>query len=181
MQPGARGTHAVQHEEGSSDVMRSLGSQEVRGALVREALRSGTVAGLSMIPFAAVFRAFGLRINEYGRKTLELLVGEVAPPLHYLLTFMQHLVISWFAAVPLLVLLGSIADRRARLLVGAVYGAAFYAAINSLALPFAFRDPTPWELGFDTVYPSLVVHIVYGLSIALVARPVATVFSRPIR
>ena len=162
-------------------MMSSLGSREVRLALVREALRSGTVAGIAMIPFAAVFRAFGLRINEYGRKTLDLLVGEVTPHLHDLLTFIQHMVISWLAAVPLLVLLGSIADRRARLVVGAVYGAAFYVALNSLALPFAFGDPTPWELGFDTVYPSLVIHIVYGLSVALVARPLATVSSRPIR
>lgn len=134
-----------------------------------------------MIPVAAVFGAFGLRINEYGRKTLDLLVGEVVPPVHYLLTFIQHLVISWLAAVPLLLLMGSIADQRARLLVGAVYGAAFYAAVNSLALPFVFGDPTPWELGFDTVYPSLVVHIIYGLSVVLVARPITTVQSRPIR
>jgi uncharacterized membrane protein YagU involved in acid resistance len=77
--------------------------------------------------------------------------------------------------------MGGIADQRARLLVGAVYGAAFYAAVNSSALPFAFGDPTPWELGFGTVYPSLVVHIVYGFSVALVARPIATVHSRPIR
>ncbi len=161
--------------------MSSLGSREARIRLVREALRSGTVACLAMIPFAAMFRALGLRVNEYGRKTLELLVGQVTVPLHYLLTLMQHLVISWMAAVPLLVLLGSIADRRVRLLIGAVYGAAFYAAVNSLALPFVFGDPTPWELGFDTIYPSLVVHIVYGLCVALVARPAAIVFSRPMR
>ena len=124
-----------------------------------------------MIPFAAMFRSFGLRVNEYGRKTLELLVGDVAAPLNYLLTFVQHLVISWLAAVPLLLLLRSIADRRARVLAGVVYGAAFYAAVNSLALPFAFGDLTPWQLGFSTVYPSLVIHLVYGLAIALVARP----------
>jgi hypothetical protein len=165
----------------SSDMMSWLGRRDARVALIREALRSGTIAGLAMIPFAAVFGAFGLRVNEYGRKTLELLVGEVVPPVHYLLAVIQHLVISWFAAVPLLLLMGSIADQRARLLAGAVYGAAFYAAVNSLALPFAFGDPTPWELGFDTVYPSLVVHIVYGFSVALVARPITTVHCRPNR
>lgn len=52
-----------------------------------------------------------------------------------------------------------------------MYGAAFYAGINSLALPIAFGDPTPWQLGFTTVYPSLVIHLVYGVVIALVARP----------
>jgi hypothetical protein len=51
-------------------------------ALAGEALRSGTLAGLATIPFAALFRAFGLRINEHGRKTLALVVGDVAPPLH---------------------------------------------------------------------------------------------------
>ena len=103
------------------------------------------------------------------------------PPVHYLLAVIQHLIISWFAAVPLLLLMGRIADQRARLLVGAVYGTAFYAAVNSFALPFTFGDPTPWELGLDTVYPSLVVHIVYGLSVALVARPITTVHSHAIR
>ena len=111
-------------------------------ALAREALRTGTIAGLAMIPFAALFRIFGLRINEYGRKTLELLVGEVASPLHDLLTFVQHMIISWVV----------------------------YVAVNSLALPLAFGDPTPWQLGAGTVYPSLAVHLVYGLVLAWVAR-----------
>jgi uncharacterized membrane protein YagU involved in acid resistance len=135
--------------------------------LIRETLRAGTVAGLVMIPFAAAFRSFGLRVNEYGRKTLSLLVGEVAPPLHHLLTLTQHLVISWLAAVPLLLLLRRIADRPARLVAGAVYGAGFYVAVNSLALPLAFGDPTPWQVGFTTVYPSLLIHLVYGLAVAL--------------
>jgi len=139
-------------------------------ALARDTLRSGTLAGLAMIPFAALFRAFGLRINEYGRKTLELVVGDVAPPLHYVLTFAQHLLISWFAAVPLLWLLGRIGDRRTRVLVGAAYGAAFYVVMNSLALPFYFGDPTPWELGAETVYPSLTIHLVYGVVLGLLAR-----------
>jgi uncharacterized membrane protein YagU involved in acid resistance len=81
--------------------------------------------------------------------------------------------------VPLLLLLRGIADRRVRMLAGAVYGAAFYAAVNSFALPFVFGDPTPWRLGFATVYPSLVIHLVYGLAIALVARP--DVFRRTIQ
>jgi len=138
--------------------------------VLREALRTGTLAGLAMIPFAALFRAFGLRINEYGRKTLELVVGDVAEPLHTVLTFAQHLLISWFAAVPLLLLLAKVADQRTRALVGAVYGAAFYTVANSWALPLWFGDPTPWELGAATVYPSLAVHLVYGLVIGLAAR-----------
>ena len=123
-----------------------------------------------MIPFAWLFRARGLRVNEYGRKTLALVVGDVAPPLHTLLTFAQHMLISWLAAVPLLLALRRIDARRTRLLVGAVYGAGFYVAMNSWALPLAFGDPTPWQLGFETVYPSLFIHLVYGVAIALTAR-----------
>jgi len=151
--------------------MRSLDGYDAWTALAREALRSGTLAGLAMIPFAALFEFLGLRVNEYGRKTLGLLVGEAPPTLHTLLTFALHLVISWIAAVPLLLLLGRVADLRARVCVGLFYGAVFYAAVNSLALPVAFGDPTPWELGFATVYPSLVVHLVFGSVVALAARP----------
>ena len=53
-----------------------------------------------------------------------------------------------------------------------VYGAGFYVAVNSLALPLAFGDPTPWRLGFTVVYPSLVIHLAYGFTVALFARPV---------
>jgi hypothetical protein len=139
--------------------------------LIRETLRCGTLAGLAMIPFAAVFRARGLRINEYGRKTLELVVGPVAEPLHTALTFAQHLLISWIAAIPLLLVLGHVPGRASRVLVGALYGAAFYVVANSWALPRLFGDPTPWELGAETVYPSLVVHLVYGVVIGWAARP----------
>ena len=140
------------------------------GALAREALRTGIAAGLAMVPFAAVFRAQGLRVNEYGRKTLELLVGAVPQPVYYPLTLVQHLAISVLVAVPLVLLLRGNASRRARLAVGTAYGAGFYVAVNSLALPFVFGDPTPWELGFATVYPSLAIHLVYGFVAAWVAR-----------
>lgn len=138
---------------------------------LREGLRIGTLAGLAMIPLAAIFRARGLRVNEYGRKTLALLVGETKPPFDLVLTFLQHLVISWAAALPLLVVFERIVDRRTRLLVGTAYGAGFYVALNSLALPIAFGDPTPWALGFETIYPSLAVHLVYGAVLGWTARP----------
>lgn len=137
--------------------------------MLREALRTGTLAGLAMIPFAAVFRAVGLRINEYGKKTLELVVGPVAEPLHTVLTFVQHMLISWCVAVLLLLLLARIEDRRVRVAVGAGYGAAFYVVVNSWALPLWFGDPTPWALGFETVYPSLLIHLVYGVVVGLAA------------
>lgn len=48
--------------------------------LIREALRTGMIAGLAMVPFAAVFQSFGLRVNEYGRKTLALHASTPVPP-----------------------------------------------------------------------------------------------------
>jgi len=123
-----------------------------------------------MIPFAALFRFLGLRINEYGRKTLELVVGPVAPPWQHVLTFGQHLLISWAAAIPLLLLLRRSEGRRARLAIGLAYGAAFYVVVNSWGLPLYFGDPTPWTLGFATVLPSLAVHLVYGAGVGLAAR-----------
>lgn len=151
--------------------------------LACEALRAGTIAGLSMVPFAALFRARGLRINEYGRKTLDLLVTDASPPIHYALTFAQHLIISWVAAIPLLLVLPHVRDTRGAALVGAIYGAAFYLLVNSWALPLAFGDPTPWHLGVETVYPSLLVHVLYRSVVALAATrtPLVTASAAPPR
>ena len=90
--------------------------------LLGAALRSGTAAGLATIPFAAVLRAKALRINEYGRKTLELLVGRYGlSRLREVLMFAQHLLISWLVALPLLLILGRVGGRRRRILAGAAY------------------------------------------------------------
>jgi uncharacterized membrane protein YagU involved in acid resistance len=132
-----------------------------------------------MVPFAAIFQRLGLRVNEYGRKTLALVVGDVSAPLVYLLTFVQHLAISWVVAVPLLLLLGRRSRKRDQVLVGLAYGAMFYVVVNSLALPFAFGDPTPWHLGFAVVYPSLLIHFVYGFTVAVLARPGAAAGATP--
>jgi hypothetical protein len=116
-------------------------------ALIREALRTGTIAGLAMIPFAAFFRSRGLRVNEYGRKMLGLFVGDVSPATHQVLTFLQHLAISWIAAVPLLLVLARIPGKRDRLLVGLAYGAVFYVVVNSLALPWRSGIRLPGSSG----------------------------------
>jgi uncharacterized membrane protein YagU involved in acid resistance len=81
--------------------------------------------------------------------------------------------ISWTVSLPLLLWLARISRRRDRLLAGLAYGAGFYVAVNSLVLPLAFGDPTPWQLGFETVYPSLWIHLVYGFVVAWLARPPA--------
>lgn len=135
---------------------------ERKTGLLGKAVRTGTVAAIAMIPFAAVFRARGLRINEYGRKTLDLVVGDVPPRVHDALTFVQHIAIGCAFAVPYFVVAGGLRDRRGGVLLGLACGGAMYALLNAWALPLAFGDPTPWRLGFDVVYPSLVVHLVYG-------------------
>lgn len=140
-----------------------------RGILA-EALRSGTAGGVAMIPLAAIFRAEGLRVNEYGRRTLALLVGDVGGRSHDVLTLVQHLIISWLAALPLVLILPRLSGRGARAWAGVAYGGLFYLAINSLALPLAFGDPTPWAMGWSVVYPSLSIHLVYGLVAALTVR-----------
>ena len=41
-----------------------------------EALRSGSIAAIAMIPFALLFSALGMRINEFGRKVIQLLFSD---------------------------------------------------------------------------------------------------------
>jgi uncharacterized membrane protein YagU involved in acid resistance len=139
-------------------------------ALVRETLRSGSIAAIAMIPFGLAFTALGWRVNEYGRAVLKALVGDLPAGLRVVLLLVEHFLISWTACVPLLLLLLATRHMAAGWLVGAAYGAAFYVAMNSLALPWWFGDPTPWQIGWTAVLPSLAVHLVYGLSIAFTAR-----------
>jgi hypothetical protein len=147
-----------------------LNGPSLARALTGDALRAGTLAGLAMMPFGAAFRAAGLRINEYGPKTLALVLGDLEPPLAGIAGFAQHLLISWLAAPPLILAARGLATRSQRALAGALYGAAFYVVVNSLALPVFFGDPTPWALGLRTVFPSLVVHLVYGIVVGVCMR-----------
>lgn len=132
---------------------------------IKEILRSGTIASLVMMPPGFVFQALGLRVGHYGPKFAGLLVD--APTPAYL--FAQHLVLGWVSAVPLLAWLTRAWASRHPVTAGAVYGAAYYVAVNSLGLPWWFGDPTPWQIGPATVIPSLVVHLVYGASIGYTA------------
>lgn len=139
--------------------------------LIREAFRSGSIAAIVMMPFGLLFSALGLRINEYGMRVIHTWFGDQPRGLRFGLFALEHFVISWGVAIPLLILLLIASGRVSHVLVGAVYGGAFYVLVNSLALPAVFGDPTPWVLGFtQVILPSLIVHLVYGLSIALTSR-----------
>lgn len=135
-------------------------------ALLIEAVRSGTIASLVIVPLSPLFKAMGLRIGHYGPKFAALFFDDPQP----WLLFVQHLVIGWISALPLFVILMLTSAARWPLYAGAVYGATYYVAVNSLALPMYFGDRTPWQIGWTTVYPSLIGHIIFGMSIGLTSR-----------
>ena len=135
-------------------------------ALWIEALRSGTIASLVIVPLAPLFRALGLRIGHYGPKFAALFVDDPQP----WMLFAQHLLIGWISALPLLLILVLAHSTRWSVAVGATYGAAYYVVVNSLALPLYFGDLTPWQLGWPTIYPSFIGHLVYGASIGFTSQ-----------
>lgn len=132
----------------------------------KESLRSGTIAALAMMPFGFVFKLLDLRVGYYGPKFGALLFGE---PNRFVL-FLQHLVLGWVSALPLLWILVRWHGKAAPLAVGAAYGLAYYVLVNSLALPLYFGDATPWQLGLSFIYPSALVHLVFGVCIAATSR-----------
>ena len=136
-------------------------------ALFVATLWSGTIASLVMMPAGFLFKTLGLRVGHYGPQLGRILFGDPSP----LLLFIQHLVIGWLSAVPLLIFLVKIRLPIRPWITGALYGAAYYVAVNSLLLPLAFGDPTPWQLGFAFIYPSLVVHLIFGTAVGLAAGP----------
>ena len=138
--------------------------------LALEALRSGTIASLAMMPFGLLFKWVGLRVGHYGPKVGEALFGHQPDPWMPVLLLVQHFVIGWLSALPLLMFWLWRAPGTIRLGDGLLYGLAYYLAVNALALPWLFGDAFPWQLGWRTIYPSLVVHLVFGVSIALTAR-----------
>lgn len=132
---------------------------------LKEILRSGTIASLVMMPAGLLFQALGWRIGHYGPKFAALWIAQPGPAV----LFLQHLVIGWVSTWPLLWALVRSPAGRWPIAAGAVYGAGYYVAVNSLALPLAFGDPLPWQLGLKTVVPSLIVHVAFGASIGLTA------------
>jgi uncharacterized membrane protein YagU involved in acid resistance len=140
-----------------------------------ESIRSGTIAALAIVPLSPLFKAAGLRIGHYGPKFAALFFDDPQP----WLLFVQHLVIGWVSAFPLLVILTLTGAGKRPIWTGAGYGAAYYVVVNSLALPIYFGDTLPWQLGLATVLPSLVGHIIFGASIGWTARRFLAVFASP--
>jgi uncharacterized membrane protein YagU involved in acid resistance len=131
-----------------------------------ESLVAGSVGALAMMPFGFFFRALEMRVGHYGPKFAELYLSSPGPAA----LFIQHMVIGWVSAVPLSLLSLHQMSRTAVSLAGVTYGAVYYVLVNSLALPLYFGDKLPLSLGWQVVVPSLVVHVVFGIAVALMAQ-----------
>ncbi|MES2874300.1 MAG: hypothetical protein V4708_11295 [Bacteroidota bacterium] len=113
----------------------------------REIFRARTIASIAMVPLGILFTMLGLRMNHYGQKIILLLFSNFAPGLRFVFFILEHLVVSWGAAIPLVMLLFMSFQRISPVILGSLYGTVFY-VLNSLLLPLAFGDLTPWRLSF---------------------------------
>ncbi len=146
--------HRAGHEESG---------RAAEGLLLRAAV-AGIAGGLAMIPVGLLLRrVLGYSLNVYGELLVHKVLGHVSP---WALA-LEHFLVSWGMALPLVAL----ASRRgASLGMGALYGAAIWLVVNSLLLPVAFGRTTPWGLGWSAIWPSLAVHVLYGTVAAAAAR-----------
>lgn len=131
-----------------------------------ESLVAGTVGAIAMMPAGYVFTELGLRVGHYGPKFATLYMsspGETA-------LLVQHFVLGWISAIPLVLMPLHRMSLLKATIAGIVYGALYYIVVNSLALPLYFGDELPWSLGWSVVYPSLIVHIIFGIAVAYTVR-----------
>lgn len=131
----------------------------------RVVVGAGFVGAVAMVPVGLALSAAGFEVNRYGELLAEQLTGSRRPAV----LFALHLVIGVVSVVPLAVAAAAaLRPRRMIMLVGgAVYGAAYWLGVNALALPLLYDRPFPWMEGVASVWPSLLVHVVYGLAAAL--------------
>ena len=135
-------------------------TSSVDSGVARTSLRAGLVAGAAMMPVGMALRALGYQVNVYGELVLRTLLGS-APMLAQLVL---HAVVSVTLGAPFVVL----ARWRGlpRLVAGASYGVLSWALLNATLLPLWFGRPTGWALRVGAVWPSLLVHLVFGVVLA---------------
>ncbi len=122
-----------------------------------------------MVPVGVLLkRVLGYPVNVYGEILLERVLGR-APPVALAI---EHFSISWWMAVPLAALTQRTIGK-APFWTGVAYGAAIWLVLNSLALPFVFARPTPWTLGWTAIWPSLLIHVLYGAVTLMTLRRIA--------
>lgn len=139
-------------------------------ALFVRAFWAGLAGSLAMMLPGFAFRWAGMRVGHYGPKFAQALFGELQPPLLPVVLIVQHFVIGWLSALPLIAWWIVRPQHAGSWTQGALYGLAYYALVNAWLLPRMFGDPLPWQLGWATVLPSLVVHVVFGLGLAWADR-----------
>lgn len=130
--------------------------------IARMAVVGGLVAGIAMMPFGAVLRALGHQVNVYG----ELMVRSVLGSTPMLAQLVFHVAVSITLAIPFVLF----ARWRggASVVAGGIYGVLSWAVLNATLLPLWFDRTTGWALGFEVIWPSLLVHLVYGVSLGVV-------------
>ena len=120
------------------------------GALIARGVATGAVGGLVMIPIGLFLIVIGFPVGLYSEQVAVWVLGFTTPSV----LFIEHMAISSLLAV-VLVLASAAAIRcwstGQALAWGAGYGAVLWLVVNSLALPLAFGEATPWELGFVAV------------------------------
>lgn len=127
-----------------------------------------------MVPIGLLLRyAFGASVNVYG----DLVVLRMAGRLDPLLLTLEHFTVSLAMAAPLVAILLRV-RHRAAIAIGLLYGASVWLVVNSLALPVIFGQPTPWQIGPSAIWGSLIVHLLFGLVVALVSRRLAAASRR---
>lgn len=136
--------------------------------LVRASVVAGLVAGAAMVPVGAVLRATGHAVNVYGELLTRSLLGSTP----FIALFALHAVISVALAVPFVAVTRCRGGAGPAL--GAAYGVASWAVLNATLLPLWYGRPTAWALGFAAVWPGLLVHLIYGITLGLVARRLGT-------
>lgn len=147
-------------------LLRRRRSSSYPAVVAGRSIAAGTLGGMAMVPVGMVLLSAGYEVNKYGELVIRQLLGQFL----YSAMAIEHFAISVGMAVPFVAVLAR-RPMRHPVLLGAGYGAFAWLAVNSLALPLAFGQPTPWQLGIDAIWPSLLVHVVYGLVLgAVVAR-----------
>jgi uncharacterized membrane protein YagU involved in acid resistance len=144
-------------------LLRHTRARSVPAIVAGRSVAAGVLGGVAMVPVGMALLAAGLEVNKYGQLLIERVLGQFL----YSAMAIEHFAVSIALAVPF-VALQLRRPSRHTVLLGAGYGALAWLLVNSLALPVVFGQPTPWQLGVSAIWPSLLVHVVYGLVLALV-------------
>ena len=80
------------------------------------------------MPFGLLFKSIGLRVGHYGPKVGAALFGHHPDPWMPAVLLVQHFVIGWLSAMPLLMFWLWRAPRAIQLGDGLLYGLAYYLA-----------------------------------------------------